>query len=162
MKIMLDEGAKGRFEKSEPDTVKIKKVTDSAIVPKRNSSGAAGYDLSVDSSEPIVIKPHETVMVQSNIAFEIPEGYFGAIYARSGISTRQGLRPATCVSVIDSDYRGSVGLPIHNDSEVERVIQPHERVAQIVFQKALAVDLELVDSLEETDRGDNGFGSTGR
>lgn len=158
----LRRNSKGRFEKSEPDTVKIKKVTDSAIIPKRNSIGAAGYDLSVDSSEPIVIKPHETVIVQSNIAFEIPEGYFGAIYARSGISTRQGLRPATCVSVIDSDYRGSVGLPIHNDSEKERVIQPHERVAQIVFQKALAVDLELVDSLEETDRGASGFGSTGK
>lgn len=158
----MDRDSDGRFKKFATDIVKIKKVTDSAIIPKRSSDGAAGYDLSVDTSEPITIKPHETVMVQSNIAFEIPKGYFGAIYARSGISTKRGLRPATCVSVIDSDYRGSVGLPIHNDSEEVRVVQPHERVAQIVFQKALDVDLELVDSLEETDRGDNGFGSTGR
>ena len=158
----MDRDSDGRFKKFATDIVKIKKVTDSAIIPKRSSDGAAGYDLSVDTSEPITIKPHETVMVQSNIAFEIPKGYFGAIYARSGISTKRGLRPATCVSVIDSDYRGSVGLPIHNDSEEVRVVQPHERVAQIVFQKALDVDLELVDSLEETDRGDSGFGSTGR
>ena len=152
----------GQFEKQEPDIVKIKKVTDSAVMPRRNSLGAAGYDLFADTNNPIVIKPHETAMVQSNIAFEIPKGYFGAVYARSGLSTKLGLRPATCVSVIDSDYRGSVGLPIHNDSEAERVIQPYERVAQIVFQKALIVDLDLVDSLEDTDRGSNGFGSTGK
>lgn len=147
--------------KGDPDIVKIKRVTETAIIPKRNSIGAAGYDLSVDSSEPIAIKPHETVMVQSGLAFEIPKGYYGAIYARSGISTKRGIRPATCVSVIDSDYRGNVGLPLHNDTDEEVIIQPHERVAQIVFQKALIVDLELVDSLEETDRGDAGFGSTG-
>ena len=142
--------------------IKCKKLTNSAIVPVQSSNGAAGFDMSVDINEPIIIKPHETVMLPSNIAFEIPWGYFGAIYARSGISTKRGLRPATCVSVIDSDYRGGVGLPIHNDSEEDRVVQPHERVAQIVFQRCLDVELELADSLEETDRGDAGFGSTGR
>lgn len=142
--------------------IKIKKLTDTAIVPMQSSNGAAGYDLCVDSSEPIVIKPHETVMVQSNIAFAIPEGYFGAIYARSGISTKRGLRPATCVSVIDSDYRGGVGLPIHNDSEEVGIVHPYERVAQIVFQAAMDAEFGLVDSLDETDRGDKGFGSTGR
>ena len=93
---------------------------------------------------------------------EIPKNYFGAIYARSGLSVKGGLRPATCVSVIDSDYRGNVGLPIHNDSNFERTIYPKDRVAQIVFQQALIVDLVLVEELEETDRGNNGFGSTGR
>ena len=153
---------RGQFIKDEPNTIKIKKVTQTAIVPKRLSVGAAGYDLYVDSDKPIEIKPHETVMVQSNIAFEIPKNYFGAIYARSGLSTKQGLRPANCVGVIDSDYRGSVGLPIHNDTNETKVIQPYERVAQIVFQKALIVELELVESLEDTDRGNGGFGSTGR
>ena len=152
---------KGRFVKKTNDIIRVKKVSQTAILPERLSIGAAGYDLYADNDEPIVIKPHETVMIQSNIAFEIPTGYFGAVYARSGLSTKNGLRPATCVSVIDSDYRGSVGLPIHNDSNFERIVQPHERVAQIVFQQALSVDFELVDSLEETERGNGGFGSTG-
>lgn len=152
----------GRFVKKEPDIIKVKRVAETAILPERLSVGAAGYDLYTDNAEPIVIKPHETVMIQSNIAFEIPKDYFGAVYARSSLSTKKGLRPATCVSVIDSDYRGSVGLPIHNDSDHERIVEPHERVAQIVFQKALTVELELVDSLEDTERADGGFGSTGR
>lgn len=142
--------------------IMCKKLTFSAIVPVQSSDGAAGFDLFVDIKEPVTIKPHETVMLPSNIAFEIPRGYFGAIYARSGISTKRGLRPATCVSVIDSDYRGGVGLPIHNDSEEDRVVQPHERVAQIVFQRCLEVEMELADTLGETDRGEAGFGSTGR
>lgn len=142
--------------------VKIKRITETAIMPKQGSIGAAGFDLCIDSSEAVVIPPHSTVMVQSGIAFEIPKGYFGAVYARSGISTREGIRPATCVSVIDSDYRGSVGLPLHNDTDVEKIIQPYERVAQIVFQQALIPELELVDELDETERGNGGFGSTGR
>ncbi len=122
---------KGQFEKETPDTIKVKRVT-------------------------------ETALIYSGIAFAIPKNYFGAIYARSGLATRCGLRPATCVSVIDSDYRGNVGLPIHNDSDKERTIMPHERVAQIVFQKALVPELEVVSSLEKTERGENGFGSSGR
>ena len=152
----------GRFKKQEPHIIKVKKVSHTAIVPERMSIGAAGYDLYADIETPIRIMPHETVMIQSNIAFEIPKNYFGAVYARSGLSTKMGLRPATCVSVIDSDYRGSVGIPTHNDSDVERIIEPHERVAQIVFQKALDVELELVDKLEDTERGNGGFGSSGR
>lgn len=152
---------KGQFVNDEPDTIKVKRVTETAVMPKRMSVGAAGYDLYIDSDKPIVIPPHQTVMVKSGIAFEIPKNYYGAIYARSGLSTREGIRPATCVSVIDSDYRGEVGLPLHNDTDSERTIQPYERVAQIVFQKALIVDLELVDELEQTERGECGFGSTG-
>lgn len=159
----MERNDKGMFIKYNPEEiVKIKKVTDTAIKPRRLSIGAAGYDLYIDSSEPVTIPPHSTVMVQSNIAFEIPDGYFGAIYARSGLSTKEGIRPATCVSVIDSDYRGSVGLPLHNDTDEEKIIEPFARVAQIIFQKALIVELELVDSLEDTERGNGGFGSTGR
>ncbi len=153
---------KGQFVADEPELIKVKKVKESAIIPQRQSIGSAGYDLFADIDEPIEIKPHETVVVQSNIAFEIPRNYFGAVYSRSGMSTKRGLRPATCVSVIDSDYRGSVGLPIHNDTNEVKVINAHERVAQIVFQRALDVELVLVDSLEATERGDNGFGSSGK
>lgn len=151
----------GQFVKDDPNKIKIKRVTETAILPERMSDGAAGYDLYIDSSEPVVIAPHQTVMVKSGIAFEIPKNYFGAIYARSGLSVKSGIRPATCVSVIDSDFRGNVGLPLHNDTDTEKIINPYERVAQIVFQNALIVDLEEVDSLEATERGNGGFGSTG-
>jgi dUTP pyrophosphatase len=161
MKIKLDEGARVSRAHGE-ETVRVKRTTETAIIPERKSIGAAGFDLCIDSDTPIVVPPHSTVMVQSGIAFEIPQGYFGAVYARSGISTRESIRPATCVSVIDSDYRGSVGLPLHNDTDTERIIEPYSRVAQIVFQKALIVDLEFVDELGESERGENGFGSTGR
>lgn len=152
---------KGQFVCDEPDAIKIKRVTETAIIPEQCSDGAAGFDLCIDSAEAITIPPHSTVMVQSGIAFEIPKGYFGAIYARSGISTREGIRPATCVSVIDSDYRGSVGLPLHNDTDVEKVIEPYSRVAQIVIQRAFTPKIVLSDTLSETERGVGGFGSTG-
>ena len=152
----------GRFKKQEPEIIKVKRVTESAVIPQRQSIGAAGFDLCADIAEDVEILPHGFSMIYSGIAFEIPHNYFGAIYARSGLATRQGLRPATCVSVIDSDYRGNVGLPMFNDSNSVRVIHPKERIAQIVFQKALMVDLVQVDSLSDSERGDNGFGSTGR
>ena len=152
----------GQFKKDEPSIIKVKKVTKTAIFPERKSIGAAGYDLCVDCDKEFTIPPHETAIVWSGLAFEIPKGYFGAIYARSGMSTREGIRPATCVSVIDSDYRGNVGLPLHNDTDEPKIIAPYDRVAQIIFQKALIVELNLVERLEETERGDGGFGSTGR
>lgn len=151
----------GRYMKNN-NKIKIKKVTETAIIPQKSTRGAAGYDLFVDTEKEIEIKPHETVMLQSNIAFSIPEGWFGAVYARSGLSTKMGIRPATCVSVIDSDYRGSVGVPLHNDSNESYIVKPNERVAQIVFMESPHFELDLVDSLDETDRGDNGFGSTGK
>lgn len=152
----------GKFKKDEPESVKVKRVTETAIVPERQSVGAAGFDLCADISEPVVIAPHSTEIVFSGIAFSIPRDYFGAVYARSGRAIKNGLRPATCVSVIDSDYRGNVGLPIHNDSDSEQIVQPQERIAQIVFQRAIPVTLKLVNELDVTERGSNGFGSTGR
>lgn len=151
----------GRFLKNNYP-LSIRKVTETAILPKRATSGSAGYDLCVDSDEETIIPPHETVMLSSGLAFAIPRGYLGAIYARSGISTKRALRPATCVSIIDSDYRGVVMLPMHNDSDEEQIIEPHERVAQLIIQKPCYFELELVDELDETERSDHGFGSTGR
>ena len=142
--------------------IKIKKLTESAIVPTRGSKEAAGYDLYVDCNSPVEIKPHSCEMLQTNIAFEIPKGHFGAVFARSGLSTKKGIRPSTCVSVIDSDYRGSVGVPLHNDTNEPRVIEPYERVAQMVIIPIPEVEFVLVDSLEETERATGGFGSSGR
>jgi dUTP pyrophosphatase len=142
--------------------LRVKRVSPTAILPKQQTAGAAGIDLCADLPEDVVINPHETVMISSGLAFEIPAGYFGAIYARSGLSTKRGLRPANCVGVIDSDYRGPVGLPLHNDTDEVRVVQPGDRVAQMVIQEAFGVILEEAEELSETERGSGGFGSTGR
>ena len=142
--------------------LRVKKVSPTAVLPKQQTAGAAGIDLCADIPEDVVIEPHQTVMISSGLAFEIPAGYFGAIYARSGLSTKRGLRPANCVGVIDSDYRGPVGLPLHNDTDEVRVVQPGDRVAQMVIQEAFGVILEETEELSETDRGSGGFGSTGR
>lgn len=153
---------KGQFVKTEPEIIKVKKVSESAIVPTKQTIGSAGYDLYANINDAIEIRPHETVMIQSGLAFEIPRKYYGAIFARSGLATKQGLRPSTCVSVIDSDYRGNVGLPMHNDSDEVQLITPGERIAQIIFTPAVDVELRLVSSLSETERGENGFGSSGK
>lgn len=152
----------GKFQKEIGIVVKVKRVSETAKIPEKKSIGAAAYDLCADISEPVTIKPHETVMIKSGLAFDIPKGFFGAIYARSGISTRLGLRPATCVSIIDSDYRGEVGLPMHNDTDEEKTIEANERICQIIFERCYHAEFEQVDTLEETERGNGGFGSTGR
>ena len=109
-----------------------------------------------------VIPPHKTVMVGTGLAMEIPEGYFGAIFARSGLASKQGLRPANCVGVVDSDYRGEFMIALHNDTDEERVIAGKERIAQMVVMPYLSVEFEEVETLNETERGEGGFGSTGR
>ncbi len=141
--------------------VKVKKITPTAIIPERGSKFSAGYDLSADINESILVRPRETVKIPTGLSFEVPEGYFGGIYARSGLATKQGLRPANAVGVCDSDYRGEYIVAIHNDSDTTRIIEPGQRIAQVVFQPYLICDLEDVDELTETQRGDGGFGSTG-
>ena len=133
--------------------INIKKLDADAVLPTRGSSQAAGYDLYAKSSEDTVIPPHKTVMVGTGLAMEIPEGYFGAIFARSGLASKQGLRPANCVGVVDSDYRGEFMIALHNDKE---------RIAQMVVMPYLSVEFEEVEELNETERGEGGFGSTGR
>lgn len=142
--------------------IKCKKLTETAILPKRQTNGSAGYDLCGDNDERILVMPHETVMIPTNVAMAIPKGYAGLIFARSGLSVKKGLRPATCVSVIDSDYRGNVGLPIHNDGCDPQVIEPRDRISQLVIMKVEDFDFIAVDSLDDTERGVGGFGSTGR
>ena len=142
--------------------IKVKKITPTAIIPERGSKFSAGYDLSADISENILIRPQETVKIPTGLSFEVPEGYFGGIYARSGLSTKQGLRPSNCVGVCDSDYRGEYIVALHNDSETTRVVEPGQRIAQVIFQPYLMCELENVEDLTQTQRGDGGFGSTGK
>lgn len=142
--------------------VNIKKLNDNAKIPTRGSEYAAGYDLYACINEPVVIYPHETVKIGTGIAIEIPDGYFGAIFARSGLATKKGLRPSNCVGVCDSDYRGEYIVALHNDANELMVVDPNERIAQLVVMPYLPVKFTEVDELSETERGDGGFGSTGR
>ena len=142
--------------------IKIKRLSDTAKIPTRESSCAAGYDLYADIPEDITINPHETMKINTGVAMEIPEGYFGGIAARSGLATKEGLRPANCYGIVDSDYRGQIIVALHNDSDVERVVTPQERIGQIIIQPYLNVTFCEVDDLTETEIGSNGFGSTGK
>lgn len=142
--------------------INIKKLTDTAKTPTRGSEHAAGYDLYADVKNQVMISPHETEKIGTGLAIEIPDGYFGAIFARSGLAAKEGLRPANCVGVCDSDYRGEYIVAVHNDSDQPRVIDPGERIAQLVVMPYLAVTFEEVTELTDTNRGEGGFGSTGK
>lgn len=142
--------------------IKIKRLSEGATIPTRGSEYSAGYDLYANIEKPVSIKPHETVKIGTGWAIEIPDGYFGAIFARSGLATKEGLRPANCTGVCDSDYRGEYIVAIHNDSDVVREITPHERIAQLVVIPYLYVDFKETDELSDTSRGEGGFGSTGK
>lgn len=142
--------------------IHIKKLTDSAILPDRGSDYAAGYDLFADVKETLEIKAHTTAMIPTGLAMEIPEGYFGGIFARSGLASKESLRPANCVGVVDADYRGEVKVALHNDSDAERVITPGQKIAQLVIVPFLSVEFDEVDTLSDTVRGAGGFGSTGK
>lgn len=142
--------------------IKIKRLSEEATIPTRGSEYSAGYDLYANIEKPVSIKPHETVKIGTGWAIEIPDGYFGAIFARSGLATKEGLRPANCTGVCDSDYRGEYIVAIHNDSDVVREIIPHERIAQLVVIPYLYVNFKETDELSDTSRGEGGFGSTGK
>ena len=142
-------------------TIGIKKLNPNAVLPTSGSPFAAGYDLYACIDEPCEIPPHSTVKIGTGLAIEIPVGYVGAIYARSGIATKRGLRPANCVGLCDSDYRGEYIVALHNDSDKTEIVEPNERIAQLVIMPHLLVRWQEIDELSETERGDNGFGSTG-
>lgn len=143
--------------------VKIKKLKNNAIIPTRGSASAAGYDLyaCLDEDE-ISIAPNTNKLIGTGISLQIPEGYFSAIFARSGIASKQNLRPANCTGVIDSDYRGEYFIPLHNDSNEIRIVKNKERIAQLVVMPYMPIEFEEVSILDETLRGNKGFGSTGK
>ena len=142
--------------------INVKKLTETAKLPERGSEYAAGYDLFADVEKSVEITPTETRMIGTGVAMEIPEGYFGGIFARSGLSTKEGLRPANCVGVVDSDYRGEIKVALHNDSETDRYIFRGQKIAQLVVIPFLQVEFEEVEELNDTVRGVGGFGSTGK
>lgn len=141
--------------------IEVKILNDLAKLPTFGSAAAAGADLYAATDYDIEIQPHETVKVDTGLAFAIPNGYFGAIFARSGLATKQGLRPANCVGVVDADYRGPVIVALHNDTEIPQLVPARSRVAQLIIMECPKVDFTIVDELSETKRGDGGFGSTG-
>lgn len=141
--------------------IPVKILNEYAHLPTRGSEYAAGYDLYAAIEKTIIIQPHSTVKIGTGLAFELPENTFAAIFARSGLATKEGLRPANCVGVCDSDYRGEYIVAIHNDTDEPQVITPKERIAQMVLLPFIPMEFTKLENLSETDRGSGGFGSTG-
>lgn len=143
--------------------IPVKKLKKDAKLPLAGSRQAAGYDLyACTGAQRTLIAPHTSVLIGTGIACAIPEGYFGAVFARSGLAAKKGLRPANCVGVVDSDYRGEIMVALHNDTEEERCVEEGERIAQLVVMPCLSVSFIQKDELDETERGEGGFGHTGR
>lgn len=145
--------------------IKIKRLYEDSKIPTRGSKYAAGYDLYAHIPEEdggmIKIPPHETRMIGTGIAVQPPKHTFGAIFPRSGLASKEGLRPANCVGVCDEDYTGEYKVAIHNDSQSTAFISHGERIAQLIFIPYVSAIFSEVDELDESERGANGFGSTG-
>ena len=141
--------------------VNIKKLKANATIPTYGSDFAAGADLYACLEEELTIMPGETFLVPTGLAMALPCGYAGLIYARSGLASKKGLAPANKVGVIDSDYRGEIMVALHNHSKKAATILPDERIAQLVITPYIVANYITVDSLDETKRGEGGFGSTG-
>ena len=142
--------------------VQEKKLDERAILPTHGSPFAAGWDLYACLTCEAEIPPHATVKIGTGLALALPEGTFGAVFARSGLATKEGLRPANCVGVCDSDYRGEYIVALHNDGDTPRTVAHGVRIAQLVLLPYLPMEFEEVETLGKTDRGAGGFGSTGK
>ncbi len=141
--------------------VKVKKLSETAILPIKGSEFAAGSDLVANLNENVEIKPHETVFIPTGLSIELPINTVGLIYARSGLASKSGLAPANKVGVIDCDYRGEVMVALHNHSQQTQIVKQGERIAQLVVMPYFEVDYQISDSLSETRRNEGGFGSSG-
>lgn len=144
--------------------VKIKKLYEDTILPTRADNGSAGMDLYAHLNDDYmrVIKPHTTEMISVGFAMETPNNTYGAIFARSGLSSKKGLRPANCVGVVDSTYRGEIFVALHNDTDTPQQIMNGDRIAQLIIMEYPTVGIIETDMLSETERGTNGFGSSGQ
>ena len=142
--------------------IKIKLLTETAKIPTAGSDGAAGRDLYADIKRATRIRPGGVKLIPTGVAMEIPHGYFGAIYPRSGLAIKSGVRLSNCTAVIDEDYRGEIIVALTNDSDEPQKITRGMRVAQIVIQKYEFPEFMEADELEDTYRGSGGFGSTGK
>lgn len=142
-------------------TVKLKKLTDKAIIPTYGTEFSAGADLYAAMDDTVVINPGETMFIHTGIALEIPVGLVGLVYARSGMACKKGVAPANKVGVIDSDYRGEIMVALHNHSKEALTVAPGDRIAQFVLAPYITAAFEETDNLEDSVRGEGGFGSTG-
>ena len=142
--------------------ITVKKLHPLAKLPTYGSAEAAGADLYACLDAPLTIEPGQTILVHTGIALEVPVGYAGLIYARSGLASKKGLAPANKVGVVDADYRGEVMVALHNHSTVAATIEPAERIAQLVITPYVTAIFNEVDELTDTVRGEGGFGSTGK
>lgn len=142
--------------------VKIKKLNENAKTPTYGSQLSAGADLYALTDKDVIIAPGQTAFISTGLAAEIPEGYAGLVYARSGLACKQGIAPANKVGVIDADYRGEITVALYNQSQQERVIKNGDRIAQLVVTPFLKCDFIECDELSESQRGSGGFGSTGK
>lgn len=142
-------------------TISVKKLDERAVLPTYGSSYAAGADLYAVLDSEVTLQPGETKLIKTGLAMEIPEGYAGLIYARSGLASKRGLAPANKVGVVDADYRGEVMVALHNHSTQPQTVAHGERIAQLVVAPFLKAEYVQADELSETVRGVGGFGSTG-
>lgn len=142
-------------------TINIKKLNAGAVIPAYGSEYAAGADLYACIDNEVTLRPHETAVIPTGIALELPVGYAGLIYARSGLATKKGLAPANKVGVVDCDYRGEVKVALHNHSEAAQTVGVGERIAQLVITPYITAVFNEVEELSSTVRGSGGFGSTG-
>lgn len=151
------------MRKDKPMTnVNIKKLNPKATIPTYGSEYAAGCDLYACLDEAVTIEPHATVLIKTGLALEVPVGYAGLIYARSGLASKRNLAPANKVGVVDADYRGEVMVALHNHGTIPQTIEHGERIAQMVIAPFLQVSFIETEALSDTVRGEGGFGSTGK
>lgn len=142
--------------------IKVKKLRENAVLPTYGSAEAAGADLYACLQEQVTIEPGATVFVPTGLAMELPQGYVGLIYARSGLACKKGLAPANKVGVIDSDYRGEFIVALHNHGNQTQTVTSGERIAQLVIAPVFTPGFEETDVLSDTQRSAGGFGSTGK
>lgn len=143
-------------------TIRVKKLDPNAILPTYGSAEAAGADLYACLKEPVTIEAGETAFIPTGLALEVPKGCAGLVFARSSMGAKRGLAPANKVGVIDSDYRGEIRVVLHNHGKIAQQVEPGDRIAQFLITPVLTPAYEETDCLSDTDRGQGGFGSTGK
>lgn len=151
------------MEKNNTENIlQIKRLSEKAAVPSRQTGGSAGYDLSAHIESDVSIEPGSIVQIPTGIAVEMPAGFVGMVYGRSGMGAKHGVHLINGVGVIDSDYRGEISVNLMNSGTKTYVVKPSDRIAQIVFTKTETPEIKIAEKLSDTDRGESGFGSTGR
>ena len=144
------------------EKISVEKLRPGAVLPTYGTEYSAGADLYACLDAPVIIEPGKTVMIPTGLAMELPAGYAGLIYARSGLSVKRGLAPANKVGVIDADYRGEFMVALLNHGSTAQTVEHGERIAQLVITPVFTPGFTEVAELSDTARGAGGFGSTGK